>query len=148
MAKYLKIALTLLLTGTLTLLLTPATPQVMRYLIGNPVDVNPTLAGPVYNLGGGGPDVDEAIQWMINKVSGCTDCSTKVDVVVIRSSGDDAYNQPMYGMRGVDSVETLLITNNSKPTNLIQSTKSRMLKSYFLLVVTSVNTCNFSKVPS
>jgi cyanophycinase len=118
MTKYLKIALTLLMTGTLTLLLTPATAKVMRYLMGNPGDVNPTLAGPVYNLGGGGPDVDEAIQWMINKVRGCSDCSTKIDVVVIRSSGDDAYNQPMYGMRGVDSVETLLITNKQEANKL------------------------------
>jgi hypothetical protein len=30
----------------------------------------PKLAGPVHNLGGGGPDVDDAIQWMINQVRG------------------------------------------------------------------------------
>lgn len=85
--------------------------KVTRYLIGNPADVNPMLYGPVLNIGGGGPDVDPAIQWMINEVRGCANCSTKVDVVVLRSSGGNGYNAPIYSMSGVDSVETLVITN-------------------------------------
>ncbi|MGK7877515.1 MAG: cyanophycinase [Xenococcaceae cyanobacterium] len=88
----------------------PAQAEVLRYPItGNSDDVNPPLAGPVYDLGGGGPDVDAAIQWMIDQVRGCTDCSTKVDVLVIRSSGGPGYNDAIYNMNGVDSVETLVI---------------------------------------
>ncbi|MDZ8054370.1 MAG: cyanophycinase [Aulosira sp. ZfuVER01] len=88
--------------------------KVMQYLKGNSADVNPPLSGMVSDLGGGGTDVDPAIQWMINQVRGCSNCATKVDVVVIRSpdddpSDDDAYNQPILDMQGVDSVETLVI---------------------------------------
>jgi cyanophycinase-like exopeptidase len=54
--------------------------------------------------------VDAAIQWMIDKVRGCTACSTKIDVVILRSSGSNGYNDYIYAMNGVDSVETLVIT--------------------------------------
>ncbi|MGA7937994.1 MAG: Type 1 glutamine amidotransferase-like domain-containing protein, partial [Kovacikia sp.] len=86
----------------------------MRYLAGNAADVNSPLSAKVYDLGGGGRDVDPALQWMINQVRGCGNCATKVDVVVIRSpdsdpSDDDAYNQPIMEMNGVDSVETFVI---------------------------------------
>ncbi|BAZ16475.1 hypothetical protein NIES4071_83520 [Calothrix sp. NIES-4071] len=86
-------------------------------IIGNPKNVNPPLAGPVYNLGGGGTDVDSAIQWMVNQARGCSRCSNKVDVVIIRANGGDAYNQPIYNMRGVDSVETLIINNRNHANN-------------------------------
>jgi len=93
------------------LLLLSAHAKVTRYLTGNGADVQPTLFGPAHDLGGGGTDVDPAIQWMINQVRGCTDCTTKVDVVVIRATGTNGYNAPIYGMDGVDSVETLVITS-------------------------------------
>jgi cyanophycinase len=86
----------------------PVRAEVTRYLTGDAADVN-TLAGPVFDLGGGGLDVDSAIQWTINRVRDCTDCAAKVDVVVIRSSGGAGYNAPIYDMDGVDSVETLVI---------------------------------------
>ena len=41
---------------------------------------------------------------------GCTSCSTKIDVVILRSSGSNGYNDYIYAMNGVDSVETLVIT--------------------------------------
>jgi len=92
----------------------PATAKAKHYLLGNPADVNPLLSGVAYDLGGGGTDVDAAIQGMINQVRGCRNCATKVDVVVIRStdsnpSDDDAYNQPILTMNGVDSVETIVL---------------------------------------
>jgi cyanophycinase len=98
---------------------TTAEARVMQYLAGNAADVNPPLSGPVYDLGGGGRDVDPAIQWMINQVRGCSNCATKVDVVVIRSpdadpSNDNAYNQPILKMQGVDSVETFIIGNREE----------------------------------
>jgi cyanophycinase len=86
----------------------------MQYLKGNAADANPPLSGMVFDLGGGGRDVDSAIQWTIDQVRGCSNCATKVDVVVIRSSDDDpsddnAYNDPIWKMKGVDSVETFVI---------------------------------------
>src|SRR6186997_1361106 len=100
----------LLLSAVLAL---PAQAKVTRYLTGNAADVVVPLAGPAHDFGGGGTDVDAAIQWMIDQVRGCTSCSTKVDVVILRSSGSNGYNDYIYAMNGVDSVETLVITRAS-----------------------------------
>ena len=88
----------------------PAQAKVTRYVTGNPADVVIPLAGPAHDFGGGGTDVDAGIQWMIDQVRGCTSCSTKIDVVVLRSTGTDGYNDFIFAMNGVDSVETLVIT--------------------------------------
>ncbi|MEH2311213.1 MAG: Type 1 glutamine amidotransferase-like domain-containing protein [Nostoc sp.] len=95
-----------------------------RYFLGDTVDVHPSpsfdfdvrssLAGPVLSLGGGGPDVDDAIQWMINEVRGGSDSATKVNVVVIRTNGNHDYNRLIYAMRGVKFVETLVISNRQE----------------------------------
>lgn len=77
------------------------------YRIGNAGDalsaVPPTT--PKLLLMGGGPDVDEAFQWMINKSGGG-------DFVVIRATGTDAYNPYIealgYGTK-LNSVATLII---------------------------------------
>lgn len=98
----------LLLAAVLTL---PAQAKVTRYLTGNAGDVVVAMAGPAHDFGGGSTDVDAAIQWMIDQVRGCTSCSTKVDVVILRSSGSNGYNDYIYAMNGVDSVETLVITS-------------------------------------
>lgn len=100
----------LLLAATLTL---PAEAKVTRYVTGNAGDAVITMTGPAHDFGGGSTDVDEAIQWMIDQVRGCTSCSTKVDVVILRSSGADGYNDYIFAMNGVDSVETLVITKAS-----------------------------------
>lgn len=106
------LACLVVLTGVfffVSLVSQPAIAEVTRYLRGNPADIELLGSGPVLDLGGGGADVDAAIQWMINQVRGCNDCNTKVDVAVIRSSGSAGYNTPIYNMKGVDSVETLVI---------------------------------------
>jgi cyanophycinase len=84
-----------------------------RYLTGNAGDVRPRLYGPAYHLQGGGDDVAAAMQWLIDRVRGCADCPTKLDVVVLRSSGADGYNDFIYRMKGVDSVETLVIKDRA-----------------------------------
>ena len=88
-----------------------------RYLTGNEADVRPKLYGPAYNLAGGG-DVAPAMQWMINEVRGCDACATKLDVVVLRSSGAEGYNDFIYKMNGVDSVETLVIKSREDSNSL------------------------------
>src|SRR5262245_13304618 len=85
--------------------------KITRYVTGNPGDVSPALSGPAHDFGGGGTDVDAALQWILDEVRGCTDCDTKVDVVILRSSGADGYNDYIFAMNGVDSVETLVITS-------------------------------------
>jgi cyanophycinase len=84
-----------------------------RYLTGSAADVQPKLHGPAYHLQGGGTDVAAAFQWMIDEVRGCTGCGTKLDVVVLRSSGADGYNDFVHKLNGVDSVETLVIKDRA-----------------------------------
>ena len=58
-------------------------------------------------LMGGGMDVDNAIKWMIGKSGGG-------DFVVLRSTGSNAYNDYIYSLGGVNSVQTLLITSGAQ----------------------------------
>ncbi|MBD2137502.1 Type 1 glutamine amidotransferase-like domain-containing protein, partial [Anabaena sp. FACHB-1237] len=76
------------------------------------------FTGPVHNLGGGGPDVDDAIQWMIHQVRGGSNSDKKVNVLIIRSRGDDTYNQLIYRMKGVKYVETLIIKNRQEANRI------------------------------
>ncbi|MFL6228553.1 MAG: cyanophycinase [Pyrinomonadaceae bacterium] len=87
----------------------PASAKATRYLTGSVADVRPPLRGPAYDLAGGGTDVAEALQWMIDQVRGCETCDAKLDVVVLRASGEAGYNDFIYKMHGVDSVETIVI---------------------------------------
>ena len=84
-----------------------------RYLTGSGADVRPRLHGPAYHLQGGGTDVAAAFQWMLDEARGCTSCPTKLDVVVLRSSGADGYNDFVFKLNGVDSVETLVIKDRA-----------------------------------
>jgi len=105
-----------LLAATLALAFLPAaaSAKVSSYLTGSAADAVPdALHGPVYNLGGGGTDVDAALQAMIDLTRGCTTCSTKVDVVILRATGSNGYNDYIYAMNGVDSVESLVITRRT-----------------------------------
>jgi cyanophycinase len=76
-----------------------------------------TTGGAV--LMGGGLDVDEAIKWMIAKSGGG-------DFVVIRSTGTNAYNDYIYGLGGVNSVQTLLIasTTDANDACVVQTIKN------------------------
>jgi len=100
--------------------------HVTKYLTGSPVDVQPALHGPAFHFQGGGTDVDAAFQWMFDQVRGCSDCDTKLDIVVLRASGDDGYNDYLFAMKGVNSVETLVITdrNDSKKEEVIRAIRN------------------------
>lgn len=76
------------------------------YLTGSAADVT-TAPKSGLLLMGGSTDVDAAIQWFLQRANGG-------DVVVIRSSGADGYNQYMYNMVGVNSVETIMIDSRAK----------------------------------
>ena len=113
----------LLLLALLLAAGTEAQAKVTRYLTGNAADVAPALAGPAHDFGGGGTDVDAALQWIIDQVRGCTSCATKVDVVILRSTGSNGYNDYIYAMNGVDSVETLVITSaRDSNTSAVETT--------------------------
>lgn len=85
----------------------PAAPgSLQRWLTGSPADVNvATHAGIV--LMGGGTDVDAAFVWQRDRIA-------KGDVLVLRASGADGYNDYLYrDIGGVDSVETLLVDDRA-----------------------------------
>lgn len=73
--------------------------------VGNPMDVATSPLGGIV-LMGGGPDVDDAFKWFIEQVDGG-------DIVVIRATGTDAYNEYIYSLGTVNSVETLLINSRA-----------------------------------
>lgn len=74
-------------------------------ITGSSADVTTRTSGGTV-LMGGGPDVDKAMQWMIDKSGGG-------DFVVIRATGTNAYNDYIYGLGTVNSVETLLIDSKT-----------------------------------
>lgn len=73
-----------------------------RYIrIGNQQDaVTQPTAG--YGLMGGGSDLDEAFRWLCNKGNGG-------DFLVVRATGDDAYNPYVQGLCKANSVATLIV---------------------------------------
>ena len=77
----------------------------VHYVTGNDADAEVVPSGPGLILMGGGTDVDAAFLWWKPLISGG-------DVVVLRTSGADGYNDYLYTtIGGCDSVETLLVTS-------------------------------------
>ncbi len=74
--------------------------------IGNIHDTTTTCSSG-FLLMGGSTDVDEAIKWFLAKSGGG-------DIVIIRASGGAGYNEYMYKLGKVNSVETLLINNREE----------------------------------
>jgi cyanophycinase len=70
------------------------------YLTGNPADVHTKTTFGVAMLGGG-EDVDEAYQWLCERSGGG-------DFVVLRASGEDGYNDYLYKLCKLDSVESIV----------------------------------------
>jgi cyanophycinase-like exopeptidase len=132
----------LLLLALLLLPAAEARAKVTRYLTGNAADVAPALAGPAHDFGGGGTDVDAALQWIIDRVRGCTSCATKVDVVILRSTGSNGYNDYIYAMNGVDSVETLVITSSRDSNTVSVETTVRNAEVVFFA---GGDQCNYVK---
>lgn len=98
------------------------------YVVGNAGDVTlPMPKTPSLLLMGGGPDVDEAFQWMIKKAGGG-------DFVVIRATGTDAYNPYIYalGAGQVDSVATLIIKTRAAASDPFVVEKIRTAEALFI----------------
>jgi cyanophycinase len=86
-----------------TLLTPPA--ELIFYQTGNAEDVNVETLGPGLLLIGGGREPDDAFLWWNQQINGG-------DVVILRTSGSDGYNDYIYSeLGGVDSVTTLMITS-------------------------------------
>jgi cyanophycinase len=99
-------------------------PTVVTYLTGSAADVSTNAVGGLL-LMGGGPDVDAAIAWFLQNAAGG-------DVVVIRSTGSDGYNQYMYNMVNVNSVETIIINSREKAGLTTVADKIRNAEALFI----------------
>lgn len=76
------------------------------YRTGAPGGVDPIAQGGIC-LMGGATEHDGAMQWFLDRASGG-------DVVVIRASGSDGYNDYMYSeLGGINSVETIVFNDAS-----------------------------------
>jgi cyanophycinase len=99
-------------------------PTVVSYLTGSAADVSTNAVGGLL-LMGGGLDVDAAIAWLLQNAAGG-------DVVVIRATGSDGYNQYMYNMVGVNSVETIIIDSREKAALATVADKIRNAEALFI----------------
>lgn len=81
-------------------LVAAARPAPTSWIVGDPVDALATAQGGAM-LAGGGADVDAALAFLASRAAGG-------DVVVLRTSGADGYNDYIASLGNVDSVETLL----------------------------------------
>ncbi len=81
------------------------------YFTGNATDVSPQTTFGVCMMGGA-TEHDNAMRWLLEKANGG-------DVVVIRSTGSNGYNNYLYSQLGVtvNSVETLVITSAAGATD-------------------------------
>lgn len=81
------------------------------YFTGNPTNITTTPEFGICMMGGAS-EHDNAMKWLLQKANGG-------DVVVLRSSGSNGYNNYLYSELGipVNSVETLVITSVAGATN-------------------------------
>lgn len=85
----------------------PSAPAYDYFITGNPADARPAATEGALLLSGGGGDVDQAFHWFAQKAGGG-------DIVVLRASGADGYNDYLFSkIGGVDSVETLVFRDAS-----------------------------------
>lgn len=106
-------------------------------LVGSPEDVSgKTEFGIV--LAGGGKDQDAAMKWMINRAGGG-------DFIIIRASGSTGYNDYLFEMGGLNSVETLLIDSRDKAMRKEVGQRIREAEALFIAGGDQWNYVNFWK---
>jgi cyanophycinase-like exopeptidase len=105
--------------------------------VGSATDVTRTTSGGTM-LMGGGTDVDAAMRWMITKAGGG-------DIVVLRATGTNAYNNYIYGLQTCNSVETLLINSTTLANDPAVEAKIMAAEAVFITGGNQANYVNFWK---
>lgn len=106
-------------------------------IVGSPEDVSgETEFGIV--LAGGGKDQDAAMKWMIDRAGGG-------DFIIIRASGSTGYNDYLFEMGGLNSVETLLIDSREKAMRKEVGQRIREAEALFIAGGDQWNYVNFWK---
>ena len=81
------------------------------YLTGNAADARPARTTGGLLLSGGGGDNDDAFRWFVS-------CAGGGDIVILRASGKDGYNDYLFNrIGGVDSVESLVFHRRAASTD-------------------------------
>ncbi|ADB40193.1 cyanophycinase [Spirosoma linguale] len=112
-------------------------PVYTSWVVGDTADVQTRPLGGVV-LAGGSTDVDAAMRWFLQRAAGG-------DVLVLRSSGKDGYNEYLYQKLGVsvNSVETIMLDNRQLSTNTDIIRKIRNAEAIFLAGGDQGNYVNF-----
>ncbi|TVR19602.1 MAG: cyanophycinase [Balneolaceae bacterium] len=100
--------------------------------VGNPENIEASPK-PGVLLMGGSTDVDEAMLWLLEQ-------SGNGDIVIIRASGGDGYNQYLLDLGNANSVETLLI-NSAEAAN--DSRVAETIRSADALFIAGGNQANY-----
>ena len=103
-------------------------------IVGDTADVKTTTSGGTALVGGGG-SVNAAFKWMIQKSGGG-------DVVVITASGSAGYNEDIYNMGGVNSVQTLNIISREQADN---DTVANIIRNAEMLFIGGGDQSNYMK---
>jgi len=103
-------------------------------IVGDVADVKTTTSGGIALVGGGG-SVNAAFKWMIQKSGGG-------DVVVITASGSAGYNEDIYNMGGVNSVQTLNIISREQADN---DTVANIIRNAEMLFIGGGDQSNYMK---
>lgn len=112
---------------------TPGRPASIA-VVGDTADVQTPVKGGVALIGGGG-NVDAAFKWMLERSGGG-------DVVVIRATNTDAYNQYINGLGTVNSVETLLVDSRELANN---DTVARIIRNAEMLFIAGGDQSNYMR---
>jgi cyanophycinase len=79
-------------------------PAYRYFRVGHAQDAHPSGVRPGFALIGGGEDLDEAFAWLCDHAAGG-------DFLILRATGDDAYNPYVNQLCKLNSVATLVIPN-------------------------------------
>ena len=120
---------------------TPVRPELAlaytSWIVGDTADVKTQPQGGVL-LAGGSTDVDAAMRWFLRQSGGG-------DVLILRSTGSDGYNEYLYKTLGetVNSVETILLDSRDLSTNATIIRKIRTAEAIFFAGGDQANYVNF-----
>lgn len=116
---------------------TEPAPAYTSWIVGDTADVKVQPLGGVV-LAGGSTDVDAAMRWLLRRSGGG-------DVLILRSSGSDGYNNYLYKTLGetVNSVETILLNSRDLSTNPTIIRKIRTAEAIFFAGGDQANYVNF-----
>jgi cyanophycinase len=112
-----------------------ASPHYKYFRAGSPTDIQTKSQGG-FALLGGGKDLDRAFQWMCERSGGG-------DFLILRASGDDAYNPYIQGLCHVNSVATLVLPDRAAAEDPFAATTIRNAEAVFIAGGDQANYINF-----